>query len=162
MKRLAIIGLMIFAILWISAGGNPAPTTTEPVATDLPPAAPTATEPPASGGTTTEVNIVLEDNTIETTHTSFQVGVTYTLVIANKGRRAHNFNINPPVSVAGSLDSALSNTLLIVDQDQLSPGATATVQFTFPESAAGQMLEFSCLIRKHYDDGMLVPITITK
>jgi uncharacterized cupredoxin-like copper-binding protein len=161
MKRNAIVGLVIFTILGITACGTPTLSATEPVATDLPPAASNETEIPASGDTT-QVNITLADNTIETSHTSFQVGVPYTLVIANQGRRAHNFNINPPVSVAGSLDAALSNALLIVDQDQLSPGATATVQFTFPESAAGQVLEFSCLIRKHYDDGMLIPITVTK
>jgi uncharacterized cupredoxin-like copper-binding protein len=36
------------------------------------------------------------------------------------------------------------------------------VEFTFPATAAGQLLEFSCLIRQHYEDGMKVDITVTQ
>jgi uncharacterized cupredoxin-like copper-binding protein len=90
------------------------------------------------------------------------VGVPYTFVITNSGRHAHNFNINPPVSVTGSLEEALNKALLAVPQEQLGVGQTATVDFTFPDSAAGQLLEFSCLIRKHYEDGMHIDITVTK
>jgi len=106
------------------------------------------------------VNITLADNTIEASQTEFQVGVPYTFVVTNTGRRAHNFNINPPVSVAGSLDAALSGALLVVPQEQLGVGASVTVEYTFPATAAGQLLEFSCLIRKHYDDGMKLDITV--
>jgi len=60
------------------------------------------------------------------------------------------------------LDEANRTALLAVDQAQLNPGATATADYTFPDSAAGAQLEFSCLIRRHYDDGMLLPITVTK
>jgi uncharacterized cupredoxin-like copper-binding protein len=108
------------------------------------------------------VDVTLADNTIESSTTTFQVGVPYKFVITNNGRHAHNFNINPPVSVAGSLEEALNKALLAVPQEQLGPGQTATVEFTFPDSAAGQMLEFSCLIRRHYEDGMKVDITVTK
>jgi uncharacterized cupredoxin-like copper-binding protein len=109
-----------------------------------------------------QVDITLADNTIDSSLATFQVGVPYTFVITNTGRRAHNFNINPPVSVAGSLEAALDNALLVVQQEQLSPGASATVEYTFPESAAGQTLEFSCLIRRHYEDQMFLPITVTQ
>lgn len=119
-----------------------------------------ATEVPVTGGT--QVDVTLADNTIDTNLTSFQVGVPYTFVITNTGTHAHNFNINPPVSVAGSLEGALNSALLAVPQEQLGPGQTATVEFTFPDTAAGQLLEFSCLIRRHYDDGMKVDITVTQ
>ena len=95
------------------------------------------------------MDITLADNTIDASQAEFQVGVPYTFVITNTGRHAHNFNINPPVSVAGSLE------------EQLGPGASMTVEYTFPDSAAGQLLEFSCLIRKHYEDGMVLGITVT-
>jgi uncharacterized cupredoxin-like copper-binding protein len=90
------------------------------------------------------------------------VGVPYTFVITNKGKHAHNFNINPPESLAGSLEEALNKALLVVPQEQLNPGQSVTVDFTFPDSAAGQLLEFSCLIRRHYEDGMKVDITVKK
>jgi uncharacterized cupredoxin-like copper-binding protein len=88
--------------------------------------------------------------------------VPYTFVITNTGRHAHNFNISTPVSAAGSLDNALATALLKVDQQQLSAGASVTVEYTFLESATEQTLEFSCLIRRHYQDGMFLPITVTK
>jgi uncharacterized cupredoxin-like copper-binding protein len=62
----------------------------------------------------TEVDVTLADNTIDSSVTTFKVGVPYTFVIKNTGRYAHNFNINTPVSVAGSLDAALSSASLAV------------------------------------------------
>ena len=151
MKRIALLGLIVFTLLGMTAcGGAPTPTAEAAEAE--------ATEVPISG---TRVDITLADNTIESTLTAFQVGVPYTFVIVNEGRRAHNFNISTPVSIAGSLGDALSTALLAVDQDELGAGESVTVNYTFPDSAVGQTLEFSCLIRMHYQDGMLLPITVS-
>jgi len=151
--------------MFLAACGSSTPTATQapvqPAATEAPSQA-GATEAPAASGSGTQVNITLADNTIDASTTTFQVGVPYTFVITNTGRHAHNFNISPPVSVAGSLEEALNKALLAVPQEQLGVGQTATVDFTFPDSTAGQLLEFSCLIRKHYEDGMHVDITVTK
>ena len=151
----------------ITACGSATPAATQTSATQVPTEQPAATEsvatePPAASGTSTQVDITLADNTIDSSLTTFQVGVPYTFVITNTGQHAHNFNINKPVSVAGSLETALNGALLAVPQDQLSPGASVTVEYTFPETAAGQLLEFSCLIRKHYEDGMLLGLTVTQ
>ena len=93
---------------------------------------------------------------------TFKTGVPYTYVILNAGENAHNFNIAPPVSIAGSLDAALSSALLAVSRDQLQVGERVLVEFTFPDSAVGQQLEFSCLIPRHYEDQMFLAITVTK
>ena len=164
MKRVLplFVGLLMFII---SACGS---STTTPTATQALVQAPVteaptqagATEAPAASGN--QVTVTLADNTIDASTTTFKVGVPYTFVITNKGQHAHNFNINPPVSVVGSLDEALNKALLSVPQEQLAVGKTATATFTFPDSAAGQLLEFSCLIRRHYEDGMHVDITVTK
>jgi uncharacterized cupredoxin-like copper-binding protein len=163
MKRIAPIFIVILTMFLVAACGSATPMDTQaPVqpATQAP-VEPAATEPvPVTGDT--QVDITLADNTIETNMTSFQTGVPYTFVISNTGTHAHNFNINPPVSVAGSLEQALDSALLVVPQEQLAPGQTATVEFTFPNTAAGQLLEFSCLIRRHYDDGMKVDITVAE
>lgn len=172
MKRIALFFIvLVIASLVVACG--PAPTATqkptEPAMTEAP-TEPVATEAPTEAAATesvpvtgsTQVDITLADNTIDASMTTFQVGVPYTFVITNTGKRAHNFNINPPVSVTGSLEGALDNALLAVPQGQLAPGQTATVEFTFPDIAEGQLLEFSCLIRRHYDDGMKVDITVTK
>ena len=165
MKRMFPILIMLVMFL-ASACASPATTPTQapvqPAATEAPTQPAAATEPPSTSGTGNQVDITLEDNTIDASTTTFQVGVPYTFVITNRGEHAHNFNINPPVSVAGSLEGALNSALLAVPQQQLGVGDTATVEFTFPDSAAGQLLEFSCLIRRHYEDGMKVDITVTK
>lgn len=165
MRRIAILFLIVIPML-ITACGSATPAATQPPATQLPATQPPATEvpatePPTASGTGTQVDITLVDNKIQSPVTTFQVGVPYTFVITNAGQRGHNFNISTPVSEAGSLDSALQTALLAVPQSQLGPGASVTVEYTFPTSAAGQNLEFSCLIRMHYQMGMLLPITVT-
>jgi len=163
MKRVTSLFIVALVMFLVAACASPTPVATQepaqPAATEAPTQAEATESAPVTGGT--QVDITLADNTIETNMTSFQVGVPYTFVITNAGRHAHNFNINPPVSVAGSLEQALDSALLAVPQEQLSPGQSTTVEFTFPDTAAGQLLEFSCLIRRHYDDGMKVDITAT-
>ncbi len=176
MKRIAFPLLIVTALL-LAACGSPAPTATRPSVVELPsatqppvveatttqpPVQPTATDTPPAPVGGNEIIITLADNTITTSQTAFQAGVSYTFVITNNGHRLHNFNINPPMSVAGSLDAALSQALLVVTKDKIEPGQTYRVDFTFPASAVGQQLEFSCLIQRHYDDGMVVAITVTQ
>lgn len=163
MKKITPLSILVLMMFLVTACGSPTPAATQaptqPAATEAPvQSSPTETSAVGAG---TQVDITLADNTIESSMTTFQVGVPYTFVITNTGRRAHNFNINPPVSVAGSLNTALDNALLIVEQQQLGAGASVTVEYTFPESAVSQPLEFSCLIRQHYEDEMFLPITIT-
>ena len=172
MKRTILLLLTILIMLLAAACGSATPAATqapaepttaaptEPVATEVVATEAPATEP-APAGEGTQIDITLADNTIEASQLEFQVGVPYTFVITNTGRHAHNFNINPPVSLTGSLEAALDSALLAVPQAQLGPGASVTVDFTFPPDAAGQLLEFSCLIRRHYDDGMKVDIIVS-
>jgi uncharacterized cupredoxin-like copper-binding protein len=154
MKRITLLFIIVLIMLLAAACGSPAPAATQA------PAQPAATKAPPAAGNGTQVDVTLADNTIDASMTTFQVGVPYTFVITNSGRHAHNFTINPPVSVAGSLEGALNSALLAVPQEQLGPGASVTVEYTFPDSAAGQLFEFSCLIRRHYDDGMKVDIIV--
>ena len=166
MKRVTSLFIVVSVMFLVAACASPTPVATQepaqPAATEAPTQSQSgATESaPVTGGT--QVDITLADNTIETNMTSFQVGVPYTFVITNTGRHAHNFNINPPISVAGSLDQALDSALLVVPQEELGVGQSTTVEFTFPDTAVGQLLEFSCLIRRHYEDGMKVDITVTQ
>ena len=175
MKRINLLFIFVLMVLLATACGSPAPTATQtpaqPSTTEAEvPVQPAATEavPTQSGpvetvpaGQGTQVDITLVDNKIQSPVTTFQVGVSYTFVITNAGQRGHNFNISTPISEAGSLEAALQTALLAVPQSELGPGASVTVEYTFPDSAAGQNLEFSCLIRMHYQMGMLLPITVT-
>ena len=128
------------------------------------PAAPTvsaATPPASAAGDSAQVEVTLADNTIASSLTTFKVGVPYTFVIKNNGNHQHNFNINQPVSVTGSEDASLNSALLTVREDQLPIGGGTTVHYSFPPSSAGTALEFSCLIRRHYELGMRLAIAVT-
>lgn len=148
MKRTVFLSVIVAALLFLTACGTSADV--KPVVSN-----PSG----ATGGT--EVDVTLADNTISSSITTFKAGVLYRFVIINNGQHVHNFNINPPVEVAGGLDQALAKALLSVDQGQLPIGGGTTVTYTFPASAVGQQLEMSCLIRRHYEDGMRLPITVT-
>jgi uncharacterized cupredoxin-like copper-binding protein len=156
MKRTAILFLVLVTALLASACGTAA-SSTQAAPTTAP-----AAQDPSSSGSGTQVAITLGDNTIESSVTTFQAGVPYTFVIKNTGNHAHNFNISTPVSVTGSEDSSLASALLAVTQDKLPIGGGTTVEYTFPTSAVGMQLEFSCLIKRHYEDGMKLAITVTK
>lgn len=170
MKRIALLVIVVNAMMLVAACGAATPAVTQAPEAQPPSAQPAATEqssanspatetPVAAVGT--EVNITLHDNTIESSLTLFQTGQPYIFVITNKGSHAHNFNIAQPISVAGSLEAALQTALLAVPKNQLGSGAQVTVQYTFPDTAASTQLEFSCLIPRHYEDGMKLPITVT-
>jgi uncharacterized cupredoxin-like copper-binding protein len=180
MKRITFFATFALGITLLSACGSPIavpePTAVpaQPTETVMPtaeatvrpsptPAQPT-TEPTAEPTTATSgprVQVTLADNTVNSTLTSFKTGVPYTFVIQNKGRHEHNFIIAPPVALAGGYAEALAGALLAVDETQIAPGSSITIEFTFPASAAGAKLEFSCLIRRHYEDGMRQDITVS-
>jgi uncharacterized cupredoxin-like copper-binding protein len=164
MKRALFLPVIVAALLLTACGApaaaQPALTTAATEAQPLPTSV-AADQPTASSGGATEVDITLADNTIQSSLATFKVGVPYRFVIINNGRHPHSFSINPPVDAAGSLDAAQAKALLNVDQGQLPLGGGTTVTYTFPASAVGQQLEMSCLIRRHYDDGMRLAITVT-
>jgi uncharacterized cupredoxin-like copper-binding protein len=143
-----LLAVFMLVVTACGAAANPAPTADSP-----------AHNSSAAGGAN-QVIVTLADNTINSTQTAFKVGVPYTFVIKNNGNHLHNFNIAQPVSVTGSEDASLSSALLVVTQDKLPIGGGTTVQYTFPASAVGTSLEFSCLIRRHYEDGMRLAITV--
>lgn len=156
MKQIALLTLLLLFGLFGAACGS-ATATPPPAGT-----APSAAQAPAAAAGGTQVDITLGDNTITSSVTAFKAGVTYTFVIKNTGNHLHNFNIAQPVAVSGSEDASLSSALLAVTQDKLPLGGGTTVEYTFPDSAAGAPLEFSCLIKRHYADGMRLAITVTK
>lgn len=160
MKRITFLLLIVVSALLAGACDTSVPTQQS-----SPQSAPTsalAAQVPSSSGSAAQVTITMADNTIASTLTTFQAGVPYTFVIKNTGNHAHNFNISTPVSLSGSIDASLAGALLTVTQDKLPIGGGTTVEYTFPDSAVGMRLEFSCLIKRHYEDGMLLAITVTK
>ncbi len=124
MNRITTFAILTVGISLLGACGGPAPEV-EPTAVPAQPtemAMPTAPDPtqpaPAEPAPTTEpetsairVEINLADNTINSSVTSFKIGVPYTFVINNRGRHEHNFNVAPPVALA--ISSLLANPTVL-------------------------------------------------
>jgi uncharacterized cupredoxin-like copper-binding protein len=175
MRSLSIFALPVVGAILLAACGSPAPAvqptaaqasaaTAMPPTVAAPPTQVRASNPTAAGpaeAASTKVNVTLVDNTITSSLTTFKAGTPYTFVIQSNARHEHNFVIAPPVALAGGYAEALAQALLAVDETQIPPGSSYSVDFTFPASAVGATLEFSCLIRRHYEDGMRLSITVT-
>lgn len=149
MLRMRSVLVTVFAMLLIS--GCAAHGAGEPEATD-------AREPE-------RVEVTLTDFTIESQKTSFEAGQPYEFVITNEGALPHELMVMPPLDEHGmemGHDDPHhgDDALLAVKQEDLPPGETVTVTVTFPESAAGEELEFACHIEGHYEANMRQAIEI--
>lgn len=117
---------------------------------------------PLSAADGVPVTVTLTDDRISSSQTSFKIGVPYTLLIRNVGPHEICFDVSVPVAVTGSFPASAAQALLAVSPVALPAGQQAAVKLTFPESAAGTPLEFSCLMRRPYEDGMRLRITVTR
>ncbi len=139
MKRLFTLGLfLIFLITVLTACGSTA-----------------AAVPPPSGYT--EVQITLSDYKIQSSLTTFTAGKPYYFVITNKGAVTHEFMIMPP-GMGGHIKTL--NKMSFAAVENLAPGETTTLKFTFERTASPQHLEFSCHYADHYAKGMLLPVVV--
>ena len=147
-KKLVV--LLVVAVLIITACGPSAPSTN------------------ADGSI--NVDVTLTDFTMESSVTTFEAGKTYRFTITNEGAVPHEFVIAEPLmeGEAHGAEDAHSDEgmemmheglVIEVEEDELQPGATVTVDSTFPDHVDGE-LEFACHIEGHYEAGMRSPITM--
>jgi uncharacterized cupredoxin-like copper-binding protein len=108
------------------------------------------------------VELTLTDFGIESSLADFEAGVPYHFIITNEGQVNHEFMIMEPM-MAGmemSMEEMDELALAFVEEDELSPGATQTLDYTFTQSTTAGSLEFSCHTPGHYEAGMKLPITV--
>lgn len=108
------------------------------------------------------VNVTLTDFRIDSSLVSFEVGVPYHFIITNEGQVNHELMIMEPM-MAGmnmTMEEMDAMALAHVEEEDLTPGATQTLDYTFTEPAPAGSLEFSCHIEGHYEAGMVLPITV--
>jgi uncharacterized cupredoxin-like copper-binding protein len=109
------------------------------------------------------VEVTLTEFVVESSITDFEVGRTYEFVITNKGVIEHELRIIQPMDANGSSsheDDVHGKALLVVEAEDLGPGETAKIEYTFDEHDAEQPLEFACHIMGHYEANMRFPITL--
>lgn len=112
-----------------------------------------------------QIEISLTEFGIESSTSSFEVGQKYTFVITNEGALPHEFSISEPVGdmgraghEMGEANHDMSMALLHIGEDELAPGSTMTIEFTFTKAADN--LEFACHLPGHYEAGMFTAISI--
>lgn len=100
-----------------------------------------------------EVQVSLQEFSISSSLTTFQVGTTYHFVITNNGVLAHEWII----ASRGVTDEG--QFLIKIEEEAIPPGATVEQDFTF--TAAGDF-ELACHVPEpdHYAAGMVLPFTV--
>lgn len=175
MKK-TVFNLLVLALMLTACGGTSTPVIQQPPATSAPVATQAATQNSAAAaspapavspsaqntGGKVQVHVSEGDNWIKSDLTTFKVGVPYVFTVTNTGHRAHIFAISNPVKDISSsgMDAAKAGALLLVSQDQLTPGTVLTVEYTFTKPAPAGTLEFACLILMHYKMGQFLPIVV--
>jgi uncharacterized cupredoxin-like copper-binding protein len=114
----------------------------------------------SGAGKTTDVNVTMTDFSFSSSTTNFKQGVTYHFIVKNNGAVAHEFEIMPPATGTLSADQVKQSALAGISADQLGPGATATVDYTFTQAYPSGSLEFACHVSGHYEAGMHLGIVV--
>jgi uncharacterized cupredoxin-like copper-binding protein len=116
-----------------------------------------STTPTASGLTT--VPVTLAEFKIESSLTTFKVGVPYHFVVTNNGTTTHEFMAGP-VSVENASEDERDAAKLF-EVSELEAGHTGTADYTFTKPYPAGELEFSCHVGGHFEEGMKLPFTVT-
>lgn len=116
----------------------------------------------ASCSGTKTVKVTLTDYKIESSVTEFETGVPYHFVVSNKSESNHEFMIMPPMDPEMGMSMAEMDEMAtaMIEEDELEPGTSMTLDVTFTGPAPDGTLEFACHTAKHYQNGMKLPITV--
>lgn len=111
--------------------------------------------------TANSVQVTETEYSITSSQTSFSPGKTYHFVVTNNGMTAHEFMIMPKSegSMSGMSMSHM-DSLALAAIDNINPGETKTLDYTFPSSAANSSPEFACYLPGHYEAGMKLGVTV--
>lgn len=117
---------------------------------------------PQGAGGPVEVRVSAKEFSFESPMAEFQTGVTYRFVVTNDGSIPHEFMIMPPLENAGNMgmEEMDEMALAMIEEEDLAPGTTQTIEFTFTAPAPSGSLEFACHTPGHYEAGMKLPITV--
>jgi uncharacterized cupredoxin-like copper-binding protein len=110
------------------------------------------------------VDVKLNDFTIQSSVKEFKTGVVYHFTVTNEGKVPHEFMILPVSEHMGmsgmtSMEEWDKIALMMIPIEQLSVGATAKADYTFTSVPEGN-IEFVCMTPGHFEAGMRMPITI--
>ncbi len=108
-----------------------------------------------------QVQVTETDFKIASSVTTFTASTAYHFVITNAGRTAHEFMIMPsdmgsmPGMSMGDMDK-----MALAKVENITPGQTRTLDYTFPANTAGSHPQFACYYPGHYEAGMKLDVTV--
>jgi len=105
---------------------------------------------PAAAG---DIAVTLSDYSIESSAVTFQVGQEYTFTVTNNGATVHEFVLEH----AGANDEPLEANGAEAEAEDIDPGSSKTVSWTFTEPGNYQL---TCHVPGHYPAGMALNITV--
>jgi uncharacterized cupredoxin-like copper-binding protein len=116
----------------------------------------------ASGSTEpVEVTVALSEFAVTSSQTEFQQGVPYRFVVTNNGTIAHELMLIPPMAMGGmSMEEMDAMALTLIEESELGPGETRTMEYTFDRPYGADALELACYITGHYDAGMHLAVQV--
>ncbi len=129
-KTLSIILLLLTLLLALAACGGPSPDTSSQDNTSTNAATTPALNP-------TDVLVTLQDTKILPAQKTFKPGVLYNFVVANAGTKHHGFVIVLSVIKVAQMTTADLQKSALVFVNDLAPGQSMEVVYTFPASAVG-------------------------
>ena len=106
-----------------------------------------------SGKQSVQVNET--DFKITSSAITFSPGTPYHFVVTNDGQTVHEFMIIP--SAMGNMDK-----MALTKVDNIAPGQTKSLDYTFPSSTVNSHPEFACYFPGHYEVGMRLDVTVNQ
>lgn len=105
------------------------------------------------------VTVSLVEYKISSSLLTFHAGSTYYFVVSNRGQEVHEFLIIPENPDGSEVSPARQYNDKLIEIEQVAPGSTLTINFTFKPTSAGRY-EIACQMRGHYAAGMKLPIRV--
>ncbi len=160
-----------------SAPAANSPSTTAPTSSSAQVLASPSTQAPTSPSTQAsntggpvDVQVTLSEMKIESSLTTFSMGVPYHFIVTNAGTVPHEIMIMPVMMSGGMMNGGMMSNMSMeqldemalahIESDDLPPGATKTLDYTFTTPAPAGTLEFACYLPGHHEAGMHEAITV--
>ena len=155
---LACLGALGSAPLVVADEATPAATEARcpsPLAT--PTASPAASSMATPSAEPVCVGVIVDDFVVRPQRTTFRVGETYIFAVGNEGAAVHEFVIEPAGAVDKPLEAEVNGQERESELEDLAPGATGELAWTFTESGRYQ---FSCHVPGHFEAGMIIAVAV--
>jgi uncharacterized cupredoxin-like copper-binding protein len=104
------------------------------------------------------VPVQLSDFTVTPGTTKLEAGKLYLFEVTNTGTTTHEFVLEPASAVDEPLAKVAYGAKLEAEAEDIAPGQTADLLWTFPTAGPYQM---ACHVPGHFEAGMKATVTVS-